>query len=150
MPSEMAPYLRSVDSTNTELLDALGEKNTKELTGIEDKLKDAEENLGESEISELLRSKAMYLCRIGDKVGRINLASLKFDSNVAGQGNRCIGHGFRENSGRRRTDRSYPRQSPNGTVLLRCRARHRQHRPSHRVSSLLSPLLDILVLMVSD
>lgn len=66
---EMAPYLRSIGSDNTELLEKLGEKNTTELKGIEDKLKDAEENLGESEISELLRSKAMYLSRIGDKVG---------------------------------------------------------------------------------
>ena len=64
----MAPYLRATGSTNTELIEKLSEKNLKELTGIEDKLKDAEENLGESEISELLRSKAMYLCRIGDKV----------------------------------------------------------------------------------
>lgn len=67
----MAPYLRSVNSTNTELLAKLEESNSKELSSIEEKLKDAEQSLGESEISELLRSKAMYLCRIGDKVRSI-------------------------------------------------------------------------------
>ncbi len=67
----MAPYLKSIDE-NSDLHDKLADKNVAELKGIEDKLKDAEENLGESEISELLRSKAMYLCRIGDKVGGMN------------------------------------------------------------------------------
>ena len=66
--SEMAPYLRHIESTNEQVLDALGEKNQNELSAMDEKLKDAEENLGESEISELWRSKAMYLCRIGDKV----------------------------------------------------------------------------------
>ena len=66
--SEMAPYLRSINSTNTDLLGKLDAKNSKELSSIEEKLRDAEQSLGESEISELLRSKAMYLCRIGDKV----------------------------------------------------------------------------------
>jgi 26S proteasome regulatory subunit N7 len=51
-----------------DLLAELEKKNAEELESIETKLKDAEENLGESEISELLRSKAMYLCRIGNKV----------------------------------------------------------------------------------
>ncbi|ORY34218.1 26S proteasome subunit RPN7-domain-containing protein [Naematelia encephala] len=64
---EMAPYLRATDSSDSELIRTLTEKNEKELSTIDEKLKDAEENLGESEISELLRSKAMYLCRIGDK-----------------------------------------------------------------------------------
>lgn len=65
---EMAPYLSHIKSTNQELLSSLKAKNEKELSTFEEKLKDAEENLGESEISELLRNKAMYLCRIGDKV----------------------------------------------------------------------------------
>lgn len=64
----MAPYLSHIESTNQELLSSLKAKNEKELSTFEEKLKDAEENLGESEISELLRNKAMYLCRIGDKV----------------------------------------------------------------------------------
>jgi 26S proteasome regulatory subunit N7 len=63
----MAPYLRHVESDNSQLIETLEEKNRKTLEEFERKLKDAEENLGESEISELLRSKAMYYCRIGDK-----------------------------------------------------------------------------------
>jgi len=64
----MAPYLRHVEASNSSLISTLSEKNEKELLTLDEKLKDAEENLGDSEISELLRSKAMYLCRIGDKV----------------------------------------------------------------------------------
>jgi 26S proteasome regulatory subunit N7 len=65
----MAPYLRHIQSDRADLLEKLSEKNEKELQTFEDKLKEAEENEGESEISALLRSKAMYLARIGDKVG---------------------------------------------------------------------------------
>lgn len=66
----MAPYIRAnnLKPPNSELIPALEKKNAEELESLETKLKDAEENLGESEISELLRSKAMYLCRIGNKV----------------------------------------------------------------------------------
>ncbi|EIW67945.1 hypothetical protein TREMEDRAFT_72066 [Tremella mesenterica DSM 1558] len=64
---EMAPYLRTIGSDNTSLISTLEEKNKKELDAIEEKLKEAEENMGDSEISDLLRKKAMYLCRIGDK-----------------------------------------------------------------------------------
>jgi 26S proteasome regulatory subunit N7 len=53
------------------LVDSLKEKNEKFLADIDTKLKDAEENLGESDVSELWRSRAMYLCRIGDKVSCI-------------------------------------------------------------------------------
>lgn len=64
----MAPYLRHIGSDRTDLVESLEEKNRKELEELDTKLKDAEENLGESEISDLLRKKAMYYCRIGDKV----------------------------------------------------------------------------------
>ena len=68
----MAPYLQAISLAppNDDLLTTLEKKNAAELGSIDTKLADAEENLGESEISELLRSKAMYLCRIGDKVSR--------------------------------------------------------------------------------
>ena len=66
----MAPYLRHIESSNSSLISTLSAKNDAELESMDKKLKDAEENLGDSEISELLRSKAMYLCRIGDKVGQ--------------------------------------------------------------------------------
>ncbi|KAK6905196.1 26S proteasome regulatory subunit N7 [Kwoniella mangroviensis CBS 8886] len=64
---EMAPYLQSVSSDRTDLISSLEKKNKEKLEEFEKKLKDAEENQGDSEISETLREKAMYLTRIGDK-----------------------------------------------------------------------------------
>ena len=64
----MAPYLKQIESSNSSLISTLSEKNDKHLATIDERLKDAEENLGDSEISELLRERATYLCRIGDKV----------------------------------------------------------------------------------
>ncbi|ORX34753.1 26S proteasome subunit RPN7-domain-containing protein [Kockovaella imperatae] len=64
---EMAPYLTYVESSNSSLISSLSEKNKAELDRLDQKLKEAEENQGDSEISEFLRSRAMYLCRIGDK-----------------------------------------------------------------------------------
>lgn len=69
----MAPYVsylpsELVSSDRKELVNSLKEKNEKYLAEIDTKLKDAEENLGESDVSELWRSRAMYFCRIGDKV----------------------------------------------------------------------------------
>ena len=52
-------------------MSSLKEKNEAKLKEYEEKLKEAEEKEGDSEISELLRGKAMYLCRIGDKVGSV-------------------------------------------------------------------------------
>lgn len=65
----MAPYLKSINSDKTELIQKLEEKNKEQVEEYDRKLKDAEENEGDSEISELLRNKAMYFVRIGDKVG---------------------------------------------------------------------------------
>lgn len=65
----MAPYLKSINSDKTELIQKLEEKNKQQVEEYDGKLKDAEENEGDSEISELLRNKAMYFVRIGDKVG---------------------------------------------------------------------------------
>lgn len=72
LTAEMAPYVRANNLTppSADLLPALEKRNAEELESLDTKLKDAEENLGESEISELLRSKAMYLCRIGNKVSQ--------------------------------------------------------------------------------
>ncbi|OWT40602.1 26S proteasome regulatory subunit N7 [Cryptococcus neoformans Bt1] len=64
---EMAPYLRSINSDRTELIQKLEEKNKQQVEEYDRKLEDAEENEGDSEISELLRNKAMYFVRIGDK-----------------------------------------------------------------------------------
>lgn len=65
----MAPYLKNINSDKTELIQNLEEKNKEQVEEYDRKLKDAEENEGDSEISELLRNKAMYFVRIGDKVG---------------------------------------------------------------------------------
>lgn len=65
----MAPYLKSINSDKTELIQKLEEKNKEQVEEYDRKLKDAEENEGDSEISELLRNKAMYFVRIGNKVG---------------------------------------------------------------------------------
>lgn len=65
----MAPYLKGINSDKTELIQKLEEKNKQQVEEYDGKLKDAEENEGDSEISELLRNKAMYFVRIGDKVG---------------------------------------------------------------------------------
>lgn len=64
----MAPYLRHISSDRTDLISSLEAKNTAHVESIDAKIKEAEEKEGDSEISELLRQKAMYYCRIGDKV----------------------------------------------------------------------------------
>ncbi|CAM6092444.1 unnamed protein product [Calypogeia fissa] len=48
-------------------LEEFNTKNAEELTKLDEKIKDAEENLGESEVREALLNKALYFIRIGDK-----------------------------------------------------------------------------------
>lgn len=73
----MAPYLAHLLSDPAtaaliappaELLEQLKAKNTQELEKLETKLEDAVKNLGETEVSDALRAKALYLARIGEKV----------------------------------------------------------------------------------
>lgn len=69
----MAPFLAhlissSVLSANDELLSSLKSKNKEQLEKLEADLEDAKTNLGETEISDALRAKALYLARIGEKV----------------------------------------------------------------------------------
>lgn len=52
-----------------ELQKTLSSKNEEELKKLQDKIEDAETNLGETELSDALRAKASYLARIGEKVG---------------------------------------------------------------------------------
>lgn len=71
--SEMLPYYLHVCETldmtpDSELVKRLEEDNAKELAQLEGKLEDAEGNHGETEISEVLYSKAMFFTRIGSKV----------------------------------------------------------------------------------
>lgn len=49
------------------VLARMHEKNTAELASLNDKIKDAEENLGETEVRDALHAKAEFLARIGDK-----------------------------------------------------------------------------------
>lgn len=48
-------------------VDAMNAKNAEELKRLDDKIADAEENLGESEVREALLAKALFYIRIGDK-----------------------------------------------------------------------------------
>lgn len=50
------------------LVDTLRKSNEEELKTLDDKIKDAEENLGESEIRDALLARADFFSRIGDKV----------------------------------------------------------------------------------
>lgn len=45
------------------------EANEEELKKLDERLEDAEKNLGETDISDALIAKAQYLTKIGDKVG---------------------------------------------------------------------------------
>lgn len=74
----MAPYLASLlaDASVSpafkslvpfDLLSSLESTNSSTLESLEAKLKDANENLGETEVSDALRAKAVYLARIGDQ-----------------------------------------------------------------------------------
>lgn len=71
----MAPWLAQdsllssqLDNSNGSLLKELQENNKDELTKLDEKIKDAQDNLGETELSDALRNKASYLAKIGEKV----------------------------------------------------------------------------------
>lgn len=76
---EMAPYYSSIINSpdpaiakvlkrDEELLQRLEKKNEETLELMEKQLKLNEENEGESEVNAVLRQKAAYLAKIGDKV----------------------------------------------------------------------------------
>lgn len=69
----MAPYYRIVTSTNVlpldnVLIETMEKQNQEELEKLDQRLKEAEETEGETDIADALRSKANYLTRIGEKV----------------------------------------------------------------------------------
>ncbi|CAH7675234.1 26S proteasome regulatory subunit N7 [Phakopsora pachyrhizi] len=77
---EMGPFLETILKSDSEtisekfkrivpeeLLSNLKKKNQETLDLLELKLKESNEDLGETEISDVLKSKAIYLSRIGDK-----------------------------------------------------------------------------------
>lgn len=65
-------YLSLVDQfkweTNQKLVDGLKASNDETIKQLDDKVKDAEENLGETEIREAYLARADFYCRIGDRV----------------------------------------------------------------------------------
>lgn len=65
------------------LVDKLKASNDETLKALDDKVKDAEENLGESEIRESLLARADFLCRIGDKERSLSAYRKTFDKTVA-------------------------------------------------------------------
>jgi 26S proteasome regulatory subunit N7 len=68
----MAPYMSTLPSSfsppSADLQSRLQTKNEEQLKKIDAKIKDAEESLGETDVSEPMREKAGYLVTIGDKV----------------------------------------------------------------------------------
>merc|ERR550539_1400987 len=65
----------------------MNKENEEELKKLEDKIKDAEENLGESEHREALLAKAEYLTKIGEKDAAIEAVRKTMEKTV-GLGNR--------------------------------------------------------------
>ena len=73
--SDMAPFYEEVCtelkwSIDKALLSKMKDANQKKLKELDEKQKDAEENLGETEIRDALYARAEYLTKIGDKVSK--------------------------------------------------------------------------------
>eukprot|EP01096_Ripella_sp_DP13-Kostka_P014278 TRINITY_DN63_c0_g1_i1.p1 TRINITY_DN63_c0_g1~~TRINITY_DN63_c0_g1_i1.p1 ORF type:complete len:386 (-),score=214.52 TRINITY_DN63_c0_g1_i1:331-1488(-) len=86
--NDMAPYYLSLCEKfgwekNEELYTKMNEANQKKFTEFADKLKDAEENLGENEVREALLAHAEYLCQIGAKDEAISAFRKTADKTVA-------------------------------------------------------------------
>jgi len=72
----MAPYYELICKEfnfpiDNNLLSQLQKTNEEKLKQFEEKLEDAQQNLGETEISDALIAKAEYLAKIGYKVNRL-------------------------------------------------------------------------------
>jgi len=72
-------------ATDEGQLSSMGAANEKELAKMEEKIKDAEENLGDIEVRDALRAKADYLAKIGDKGAAVK-AYAATESKSAGSG----------------------------------------------------------------
>jgi len=64
---------------DTLFLKTLQEKNAAEINRLEEKIVDAEANLGETDVSNALIEKAQYLAKIGDKEKSLTAYRLAFD-----------------------------------------------------------------------
>jgi 26S proteasome regulatory subunit N7 len=68
-------------------LSAMKEKNAEKLKELEAKHKDAEDNLGETEVRDALLAKADYLAKIGDKQAAV-AAYKETEEKTTGSGNK--------------------------------------------------------------
>ena len=89
---KMAPFYRSVCKElkwkeDSKLWSEMSAENEKELKSLDEKIADAEANLGESEHREALLAKAEYLTKIGDKENAIEAIRKTMEKTV-GLGNR--------------------------------------------------------------
>lgn len=69
----MAPFYEELCTdlswpVNQALLDKMKTANEAKLKEFDEKVEDAEKNLGETEVRDFMLNKAEYLCRIGAKV----------------------------------------------------------------------------------
>ena len=81
---EMAPFYAVICSQlkwtpDAKIQKALEEANAAELKKLEEKIADAETNLGETDVSNALIEKAQYLARIGDKEKALSAYRVAFD-----------------------------------------------------------------------
>merc|ERR1719412_558868 len=88
----MAPFYRSICKElkwkeDSKLWADMNKENEDELKKLEEAIKDAETNLGESELREALLAKAEYLTKIGDKDAAIEAVRKTMEKTV-GLGNR--------------------------------------------------------------
>ncbi|KAI9594737.1 26S proteasome subunit RPN7-domain-containing protein [Syncephalis fuscata] len=80
----MAPFYRLLSeelgwTVDDALLSQMEAANIEELKALDVKLEDAEQNLGETDISDALIAKAQYLAQIGEKDKAINAYRVAFD-----------------------------------------------------------------------
>ncbi|KAI9229738.1 MAG: 26S proteasome subunit RPN7-domain-containing protein [Piptocephalis tieghemiana] len=80
----MAPFYKSICieqgwTCDEALLDRMVQQNKEELEKLDERLQDAEENLGESEVADALRVRAEHFARIGDKETAITAYRTAFD-----------------------------------------------------------------------
>ncbi|KHG19496.1 hypothetical protein F383_05500 [Gossypium arboreum] len=86
--NEMAPYYETlvadkVVELDQNVLDAMRAKNEEEIKKLDEKIADAEENLGESEVREAHLAKSLYYIRIGDKEKALEQLKLTETKTVA-------------------------------------------------------------------
>lgn len=89
---DMAPYYRKLCADlgtpiDEKLVACMEERNAETLKEMEDKIADAIENFGESEVREAWLRKAEYLCEIGDKEAAVT-AFRHTNEKTVGMGNR--------------------------------------------------------------